>query len=319
LWTFTGRRFYAGRKWRLSDLLRLTMQYWRSSLNLRFRSLAKAFRPSNPVRRLAAGLWAGMLRLTGPYLELPLQGESVRLLSKFRSWNLEYESEALGTYLRVIQPGDTVWDVGANIGIYTLLAGKRTGAAGQVTAWEPNPVSYRILAEHLRANGLKGRCRALQAAVHDGSTPTVRFRLEVETSSSRIGSEASRSSGPLVTVPAKSLDQWRTEVGRHPRVLKVDVEGAEVLVLQGGRKLLTGELGARPFVLVAVHPQFLGEFGSTSGDIDHLCHEFGYLCFDLHGKPARPVDYSEYWLVPPESRERFLGMLAPSRVTGRTP
>jgi hypothetical protein len=117
------------------------MQYLRSSLNLRFRSLAKALRPSDPVRRIAGGFWARVLRLTGPYLDLPLRGESLRLLSKFRSWNFEYESEALGTLLRVIQPGESIWDVGANIGIYTLLAGKRTGAAGQVTSCEPNPVS----------------------------------------------------------------------------------------------------------------------------------------------------------------------------------
>ena len=276
-----------------------------SHLNLALRSIARHFSPENPIRKSAASLWDWFLHATGSYVDLPFCEETIRLHSAFRSWNLDYESTAIRSFLARVRPGDTVWDIGANIGIYSVLAGKRVGAAGRVLSWEPHPDVFQTLRDHIRANDLGSRCRLIQAAVNDGTTGDVSFTLEPDPTTSRIllqpGTRLTRS----VVVPAKSLDDWRQEVQHHPQVLKVDVEGAEALVLRGGRRLLSGEFGPRPHLLLAVHPQFLGEFGSTSLDIEQLCREMDYLAYDLRGSLQPPLEYSEYWLIPSELSEEF--------------
>jgi FkbM family methyltransferase len=257
------------------------------------------------VRKAAANLWSVVLRATGGWVEFPFHGETIRLCSAFRSWNLDYESAALHSFLELIAPGDVVWDIGANIGIYTIMAGKRVGPAGKVVCWEPHPKTVETLGRHVGANGLQERCEIIPAAVSDGAVAQVSFRLEADPTTSRMARSSVHPPQDLITTQAKSLDEWRQEFDRQPRVVKVDVEGAEALVLRGGSKLLSGQFGSRPLILVAVHPQFLGEFGCKPQDIEEICGRLNYLSFDLQRRPAAPVEYAEYWLVPRESIERF--------------
>ena len=86
-----------------------------------------------------------------------------------------------------------------------------------------------------------------------------------------------------------------------------------MLVLRGGRKLLSGDFGPRPRLLVAVHPQFLGEFGNTAPDVEQLCRDLDYLPYDLSGSLRPPVEYSEYWLIPSESCDEFRRSALPVR------
>src|SRR5262245_45392374 len=128
------------------ELARMGLRSW---VNLRLRSAARVLPPSHPLRRAGAQTWNAMLRLTGGHVTLPIQGYPVRLAAWLRSFDVSYESAALGSFLRLIQPGDVVWDVGANIGIYSVLAGMRTGPAGKVVSWEPNPETHGVLRSHL--------------------------------------------------------------------------------------------------------------------------------------------------------------------------
>jgi FkbM family methyltransferase len=288
-------------------------------LNLKLRSVAKSLSPRNPIRRIAARAWDLFLRKTGSYLDLTLQGGTIRLANEFRSLSLDYEAEALGSFLRALHLGDVVWDVGANIGLYTILAGKKVGSRGQVIAWEPNPATFQLLEKHVRANGLQARSRAIQGAINDGATPEVLFRLDAEAPSSQITMNAQTPAEEVIVVPARSLDAWCEELAQKPRVLKIDVEGAEVLVLRGARRLLSGELGPRPNMLVAVHPQFCGDFGYSAGEVEQVAQQFDYLPFDLQGQSTRPIDYAEYWLVPRESREQFLEAVFPTLTPAKFP
>lgn len=275
----------------------------RSWLNLRLRSAARALPPDNPLRRAGARAWNSVLRLTGGMVTLPLQGHPVRLAAWLRSFDLDYESAALGSFLRLIEPGDVVWDVGANIGIYSILAGLRTGAAGKVIAWEPNPETHSLLQAHLRANGLGDRCTPLQAVVHDGSTPRACFVLNAGTdcSTDRVVRNGTSVPGRLIDVEADSLDGWRRRLACTPAAIKIDIEGAEVLALRGAAGLMSE---VRPLVLLALHPQFLGEFGCTAADAAGLLRERCYAALDLHGREVEPTEYAEYWLVPEECRRQ---------------
>src|SRR5262245_25549546 len=190
----------------------------RSWLNLKLRSAARRLSPANPLRRAGARAWDSLLRLTGSHVTLPVQGYPIRLAAGLRSFNVDYESDALRSFLRLVGPGDLVWDVGANIGVYTLLAGLHTGPGGKVVAWEPNPETYRRLRAHLRANGLEGRCTALQAAANDGADPRACFVLGIGTDSNtdRLAGDRRTAPGKVVEVEAASLDGWQRRLGCTP-------------------------------------------------------------------------------------------------------
>jgi FkbM family methyltransferase len=266
------------------------------------RRAATHWEPDNWLRKRLARIWNTLLRHTGRYVSLQVQGQSIRLLVDFRSFDQNYESATLQVFLSLIGPGDTVWDVGANIGIYTLLAGHAVCPTGKVVSWEPGPETYQVLQEHIRANGLQKICEPLAAAVSDGCQTTVFFLNEPDLSStSRLAVEP----GPdTIQVPAASLDTWAEKLGRRPQMIKVDVEGAEVLVMRGASRLMEAVARDRPMFVVAIHPQFLPEFGSRPEEMEGLLAERGYLALDGAGRPARPIKYAEYLFLPREACER---------------
>src|ERR1700730_2452 len=156
----------------------------------------------------------------------------IRLATEFRTFSLDYEAAALRSFLRLAGPGHVVWDVGANMGIYTLLAGNRVGPSGRIVSWEPSPRTFALLQRHIAANDLGDRCQAIQAAVNDGSAVKVQFAANQPDSSTNRLFTAVRSEDPgLVEVEADSLDSWCRKLGHHPDVVKIDVEGAEVFAL----------------------------------------------------------------------------------------
>src|SRR5262245_51439398 len=66
-----------------------------------------------------------------------------------------------------VRGGDVVYDIGANIGLYTLFAGKRVGAAGQVYAFEPHVANVRSLLHNVSENGLSAQVKVLSCALND--------------------------------------------------------------------------------------------------------------------------------------------------------
>jgi FkbM family methyltransferase len=147
----------------------------------------------------------------------------------------EYEPELLELLLRRVQPGDTVLDVGANLGVFTLPLAERVGAAGQVFAIEASPAVFPYLERNLSANQV-ANVRAVHAAAAERpgqvtfyDAPPQQFGM------SGLGNLAGSTTH---TVTALALDELLAGV---PRVtaMKVDVEGFEVLVFEGARRLLT--------------------------------------------------------------------------------
>src|SRR5438128_9459358 len=71
-----------------------------------------------------------------------------------------------------VQPGDTIVDVGAFIGLYTIALAKRVGPSGKVVAFEPDPDNFTALKAHVELNNVSDRVELIQAAVgtQDGAT-----------------------------------------------------------------------------------------------------------------------------------------------------
>jgi FkbM family methyltransferase len=143
----------------------------------------------------------------------------------------------------LLRPGAVFFDVGANVGSFTLLAARLVGDGGRVVAFEPVPANVRFLQRHLNLNRFTNvDVFQLAAAAQAGS---VRF----ETTSDRLrGHIADHGQTRVASV---SIDQLVAEGAVPlPSCIKIDVEGGELDVLRGGRQVITR---AMPHLFVATH------------------------------------------------------------------
>lgn len=148
-----------------------------------------------------------------------------------------------------LREGDVFCDIGANIGLYSLMAAARVGASGQVYAFEPLAANFASLVENIRINGFCDRTTPLSVALTDapGMFPFHYLSLEPGSSGSQLHEAIDDSETgfqPLVTEMkfGTSVDELiQTGSLRHPDVVKIDVDGNEARILRGMRGLLSGE------------------------------------------------------------------------------
>ena len=188
-------------------------------------------------------------------------GERVRVSprNRYLSWN----PEEYAAFRAAVRPGAIVFDVGANIGAYTVLFAQWTGAAGRVFAFEPSPRSIAGLREQLRLNDVSDRVEIVEAAV--SSAPgSAAFDCGGASGANALVPDAGPSAD-VIRVETTSLDAFCSARGVSPSILKIDVEGAELDVLRGGRETL-----ARPGldVFVEFHPTIWQARGITRQDIE---------------------------------------------------
>lgn len=145
-------------------------------------------------------------------------------------------------FSNVVRPGDVVFDVGANVGSYTILASVLVGAKGYVVAFEPAPLNVTYLREHVRLNNLTN-VQVVESAIARESG-TVRFYLDPDRVKGRIMEHGTS------TVKAMSIDGAVSLLMRKPNCIKIDVEGAEVDVLRGAEETLRT---IRPALFIATH------------------------------------------------------------------
>ena len=155
-----------------------------------------------------------------------------------------WEANYMAAFGRLLRPGHTVLDIGANHGVYALVAGKQVGAQGKVFAFEPNSQLCDLLRASVSVNGLDPVIQVVHCAVADTDGETVlafdehwaargQIRPDVEGVSPR--DDASRRSERVRCV---ALDSFLGGLGRSVDVVKMDVEGSEGLVLEGMKNLI---------------------------------------------------------------------------------
>ena len=148
-----------------------------------------------------------------------------------------------------LRPGMTFYDVGANIGIFSMMAARIVGSGGQVVAFEADPEIGERLREHARRNSFSWMSVEQKAAWRESGT--VMFeRVDASVSPDRgVGHVVDSKNERVVSLDAIALDDCSPKY-RAPDFIKCDVEGAEGEVFQGARRLLENQ---RPRVLCEIH------------------------------------------------------------------
>ncbi len=177
---------------------------------------------------------SGLIRVRacryGPMAYLTTDEHVGRSLDRCGEW-ARSELELLGALLK---PGDTVVDVGANVGTHAVFFAQRVGRTGTVVAFEPQRVVHHLLATNATLNGvtwLHARHAAVGALPGTLTVPDIDYGVAGNFGGLRLGDWAAGDTVPVVTLDSLAL--------RSCALLKVDVEGMEGAVFDGARSLLS--------------------------------------------------------------------------------
>ncbi len=224
------------------------------------------------LRTLLRSMPQGMVM---PILQGKLRGKKwiIGAGSNNGYWLGSYEYKMQQTFYESIERGSVVYDIGANVGFYTLLASELVGNKGMVYAFEPIPHNILFLRKHINLN----RCSnvtVIEAAVsNQNGTSYVEKALS--------DGEWFLSSSGTLKVNTVTLDSLVLEKKFVvPQYIKIDIEGGEYLALSGSRFILSH---FHPKIFLSVHGEalykeccdFLKEFGYTLAPI-HKIPELAY-------------------------------------------
>jgi FkbM family methyltransferase len=188
-----------------------------------------------------------------------------------------YEPEVRAALSR-LQPGEVAVDIGANVGWHTLLMAARVGPRGHVYAFEPNPSTRGRLRAAVEANAL-AQVSVDPRAVADSPQPRA-FEApdagHVWDGTGRLTGDA----GPAgVEVPCTTLDEFTAERRLATLTLvKIDVEGWELAVLRGARRVLTT---LRPRIIFEFDPAYVSRCGGSAAELMRLWQAASYAVYAL--------------------------------------
>lgn len=166
-----------------------------------------------------------------------------------------YEPETARLLFQSLKTGDIFYDVGANAGYYTLVAAKAVGSTGKVVAFEPVPANAAHIQEQIALNHFENACRVEQLAISDAKG-SARLLVPGRNANSHLADIeaphiADSKNGRHIEVDCVTMDDYVSSRNEKPSVIKLDVEGAEVKVLLGASRLLSGT--HKPVLFVTAH------------------------------------------------------------------
>jgi FkbM family methyltransferase len=182
-----------------------------------------------------------------------------------------YEPEITSLFRRLVRPGSTVFDVGANAGYFALLS-RELGAT--VHAFEPNPAVRALLTQSVELG--PGGIAVLPYACSDHAG-TLPLYLSDPGETGRSGLMVPRDTS--VDVDVITLDEYARRTQARPQLVKIDVEGAEAGVIRGMSELLR-----------TVKPVLILELHVTKGAVEHAAHAEVEELLNTAGYEYEPID-----------------------------
>ena len=245
------------------------------------RVLRRALNNAAPEGLSRVKIAAGDLKGTRLYLNLRTEKDY---------WLGTYEPELQKAIRTYVKPGMIAYDIGANIGYITLLLSKAVGDTGHVYSFEALPANIERLKQNLIPSGAYQRVTVFHAAVTNHQTP-VTFLVHHSTSMGKVAGSAGRQDTTYektIEVPGITLDGCIQENNLpQPDIIKLDIEGGEVLAIEAMRQTLKT---AHPVLLIELHgPESAIAVGA-------VLKECGYQVFRMEN-PGKVIDleHPDHW------------------------
>lgn len=241
-----------------------------------------------PLQMLWYGGWSMFFafrnRLLGPLCTLVANGVELRVdlrdkiiarrLYWFRVYELE-ETELVKTFVR---PGMTVFDIGANLGYYTLLFSVLVGNRGHVVAFEPAPANHLLLLRNVEANSAANVMVLKSAVAAEEGEVTLTLSSD-NYGGHNIGEFDDLTHGESVTVACTTVDATAAQLDVRPDFIKMDIEGAEVRALRGMRKTLTEN--EHVLLMCEFNPQALKNCDATPEEFVRYLEGMGFRFYRI--------------------------------------
>ncbi|MBL1173896.1 FkbM family methyltransferase [Pantanalinema sp. GBBB05] len=195
---------------------------------------------------------------------------------------------------RILRPGMTFLDIGANDGLYALFAAKAIGSAGLVWAFEPSPREFNRLQANIALNEITNIQAVPIALANINGNTELRLANNEHAGQNTLGQfmyeGVASPQTETIPVPVKRLDDWLVESGiQQVDVIKMDVEGAEFSVLQGAQHCLTTY---HPLLLLELADSALQAQGSSANGVLEFLKSLGYEFFTFGSWTGLPIQFS---------------------------
>lgn len=197
-----------------------------------------------------------------------------------------YEAPTAALFVHLVKPGNTVLDVGANAGFFSLLCASLVGPPGRVIAFEPIPSVQANLMANIAQNDFR-QIEVIPKVVSDmAGTLTIYEGPEGHKGISSLRSLNSTSD--TLTIEAIALDDITPEIGKV-NCIKIDVEGAEMRVLFGMEKLVERD---RPTLIIEFTDAYLQSFGHSVSQMMEWLLVRRYELYRIEEEGLIPLDLS---------------------------
>ena len=206
------------------------------------------------------------------------------ITERWAYWTGDYDQEVISRLASCLQKQSVVFDVGANIGFYSIALGNKLAALeGKLHAFEPVRSNFDRLVWCVEANGLEGTVSAHNVALGDEEGTIEMFMANDDNAitgnavlmKGRVPQEnysQGNASSPITTLDAFVQEKQITAC----HLIKVDVEGAEVMFLRGGIGFLSKH---RPIIYGEFNPYWLNQFGHSFVDVGNIVQPWDYRLF----------------------------------------
>lgn len=246
-------------------------------------------------------------RALGPWATATVDVGGAQLLADLRTpyglylYRLGFPEPEARLIRALLRPGDVFIDGGAHIGTFTVIAAAVVGPEGRVLSCEPSEGTRRLLERNVRVNRLSN-VEILPVAIAEraGTLPFFSFSAESALSSFAPARPDESQAG---VVEVASLDEIAARHLDRVRLVKLDIEGAEVRALRGAQRLLQ----AGPDFVVEVEPEHLARQGTSIEELQAIFEAAGYVGYLIREAPtAIELEPLTTWVRPPGNPNLFV-------------
>ena len=204
----------------------------------------------------------------GKGFKIHVSGFNLRFPTRYyKYFEADYELNNINFINNNIIPGMTVIDVGAHIGLLSIIIGKKVYPGGNVFSFEPTPSTFKLFLKAIAINNLQGVITPVNKAVADKPGVAFFYVTDIEASNSNSLSNNKRTLGKetKIEVEVVSIDEFSKENNLEKiDLIKIDAEGTEFSVLKGATSVIDT---FHPKIILALHPHSIINFGDSLSDI----------------------------------------------------
>ena len=235
-----------------------------------------------------------ILDIQGSKMFINVNDKAYNMKETFEGYaaHLVHEPATTDLFEKVVRPGDVVLDLGANIGYFTLLAAKNVGPSGKVFSFEPETKNFSYLKKNIELNNYN-HVQPNQKAVSNKNGTTKLFICDYDSGHHTINqhegiekySHGRTDKESSIDIETIVLDDYLRDKTNKVDVIKMDVEGAEMLALLGLDQTIKNNSSLKMFI--EFFPLLIEEMGSSPKEfIRKLLEDYGFSMFVI------PDDYS---------------------------